>query len=436
MAAADPAEPIRPDAPVPPEVATARVDLTPERPVAPAGYGWRAGQTAPPAPPGTLQGAVLALRQAGREAPALVLVTLDTLFVDAAFETALRARAGLGPGTALIVVASHTHAGPNLLTRPLAGAPPDAAARARAIETLGAALHGLVATPTAWRPVTAIARARAPGPGNVNRRRVGWHLDLRRRRPARGCHFAQNPHGAADPDIHALRIDDARGPVALLWCYAAHPAFAPAATDPGRATVDADFPGRARAALAAAHPGLAVLYWPGLAGSVVPSVPRRSRTGRPLRDAVLALPFTSGLGSHTPESWAAWTGRLTATLRALPWRPCPATLGPAGGAVVASVFEDAAPPLPVHLTRAHLGGVALTALSGEPLAEWPPYLPALPVDGIATGYAAGPPAYLAPPALLGDGGYEVAGFQAPFGVTGRMAPDADARLDRALRGLP
>lgn len=370
----------------------------------------------------------------------LVIVAMDTLFLDHEFQTRLQER--LGSGVILVLVASHTHFAPALArsARSLGGVD-DGYFEA----ILGRVAHAIQSG--AGRIPATIGHFTIPTDLTVNRRREGLIVDysaLRRGRLSlrKGISLAVNPGGIVDSNLRciSLRDDDGR-PVACIWSLAAHAAF----TDAYNA-LSADFPGRVRALLKERFgPDFVSLYLPGLAGSAIPNIaskPFRQMTGR--ERVFRILPFHHAIQPMAPAGYEAWSRRV-ATLIAepLPSLDCEPVEGMSAHHGVRRsdpVFRDSERQgLALDLNIIRLGKtMEIITSNGELLGEWKPLLDQLAGDGgmrMVSGYAAGACLYVPPASEIRRGGYEVDRFRAAFGLNGNFVEGIDTHVITAFEQL-
>jgi hypothetical protein len=283
---------------------------------------------------------------------------------------------------------------------------------------------------------------------NVNRRRHTWFFDypalVRHGRVSAGWRVAHAPNrrGIVDRRVKALFFENASGDVrAVIWTFAAHPAFFPAPL-----SVSADFPGLMRAALRRRFGAdCAVVYLPGLAGSVIPKIPWRwPKTFN--ETAMQLLPFYYTYRSFSQNGYRKWAAKLSLELMLAYDARGPKTTESGilvRRAGVPGIFRarngTAQPSDPqLRLLRVTLArGLEILAGSGEMLAEWAPLLEPACRGGtvLLSGYLAGPILYVPTSAELQDGGYEVEGFQRGFGLDGEFDPEISRRVVSAAEGL-
>ena len=257
-------------------VGASEIEITPAAGLAMDGYMARDSVSAGVHDP--LMAQVLVLDQAGRRA---VIVTLDVLGVSQDFSDGLRRDLAALAGTAddaVLICASHTHAGPSGLQTwfPVDAAPhlkPDLASliRQRVLEATRQAVARL-------QP----AHLRA-GSGEL----AGLGGDRNR------------PDQPVDQQVSVLSFHDANdAPIAVLFHFACHPTVLSAANY----LYSADFPGAARQHIRAVYPGAIALYLNGAAGNISTRFYRRdqsfaevARLGQMLGERVLDLMRASSI---------------------------------------------------------------------------------------------------------------------------------------------
>lgn len=403
-------------------VSAGRIDITPHRRLPLAGYAGRAGSSQGVHDPLELN-AVLVRSRAGLTA----ILTADLLFVT----DDLRQRIAAGVRDALdlepeclLLAASHTHSAPSVDP----GKPRLGAADADYIDFVvhqGATLLRHLATQEARRCTLEYAHGLVDHAIN-RRRRAWWGSTIR----------APNPAGPRDETLHVIRfVGDDGVPAALLWSYACHPVGFP---DPTR--VSADYPGVVRRELRRGFgPDLPVLFLQGFAGDIRPRPAGRARSLRRRVAGLLVGPLFNPLSDSEYDAWSqSLAARVVAVARS----------APSGTHALAPRSRHLRVPLSAILTGGD-GGPDLTfrrlslgpelhigALSAEPVVEQAGELRRL-VPGVAlpVGYTDTVFGYLPTPAMLGQAGYEDAGFFEGFGLRGAFRPEVGEVVRTAWRRL-
>lgn len=174
----------------------------------------------------------------------VALVALDLCLVTASFTRVVRERvaeqASIAP-EAILIAASHTHSGPDLVGY---WEPAIPGTQEEACE----------------RVATAVLRAI----GAMRPAAVGWG----RGRLAEPIVNRRDPAGPTDPEVRVLRVEDEAGDViAIVLVYACHPIV----VGPDNREFSADFPGYATSVIESAFGGQAVcLFLNGAAGNINP----------------------------------------------------------------------------------------------------------------------------------------------------------------------
>lgn len=396
------------------------VDLTPRSMVPLAGFVNRRGNAEGVAD--RLEANAVALRDAdGRTA---VIVTFDALYVgpvvDAALRGFLTGECGIGDSD-ILLLASHTHYAPSLdPEKPRLGAV-DAEYLAWMIGECQAMLRRLLAKPFA---ALTLSHAEAEWSGAIHRRkrwplpyfsggRFGWH------EPA----MAPEPNGPRDSRLRTWQLRTPDGaPIAILWSCACHPTGLP---DQNR--VSAEFPGRVRAAIRAAHgEALPVLFLQGFAGDIR----QRSPETRPaLRQLVRTLRHGPSFCAFDAAGWARWADTLSAlavdTLKAAAPSPLSGSIRSASTRVSLDALLDADNPgKQVEFRRLTLGDLDFWAVSAEPSVALKEMIPDE-ASAIALGYLGDVFGYWPTAAQAAEGGYEGRGFIDIFSLSGRFRPLID-----------
>jgi neutral ceramidase len=267
------------------QAGVASVVITPETPMAMAGY---ASRTEPSdGKIHDLRAKALVLQDPGGNR--LVIVTTDLIGIPRALRDSLEREVmrkhDLSPD-ALLLNASHTHCGPELRAEKAShyDLPPARVEQCRAyLERLHSQLLSVIDRAIADLAPAEIAYSHA---------RAGFAMN--RRLPTQeGVQNRPHPDGPVDHDVPVLRVDSPDGKQlrAVLFGYACHN------TTLGFQKFCGDYAGFAQYDLEAAHPGLVALFMTGCGGDQNPQ-PRRTlelaeQHGRALANAVEAALISS-----------------------------------------------------------------------------------------------------------------------------------------------
>ena len=370
----------------------------------------------------------------------LVIVAVDTLFLDDEFQARLQGR--LDPGVALVLVASHTHFAPAL---------------AQSVQSLGsvneeyyeAVLACIAQVILAGTGPSAayIGHFTTPTNMTVNRRREGWMIDysaLRRGRMnfAKGVSLAENPDGIVDHNLYGVSLRDANdNPVACIWSLAAHAAF----MDANR-TLSPDFPGHVRRFLKESFgPHFVSIYIPGLAGSAMPNSAPKPFIRQTNKERILGiLPFRHAIQPLDPAGYELWSQRLGEMIAGpLLSHDCKSIEGMTvqheslrSGPIF---YDRERQELSLDLNIIRLGNeVEIITSNGELLGEWKLLLDQLPRGSgmrMVSGCAAGACLYVPTANEIRRGGYEVDRFRKAFGLDGDFVEKIDMKVVQAFNQL-
>lgn len=192
---------------------TARVDITPAKPVEMSGYGGRKELSQGVHDP--LSARAMAFEQDGRR---LVLVACDLIgWYGEAGENLRRAvleGSGLQPSE-LFLAAVHTHGGPSLAADPGRGH----AHNLEYTRELESKLVGLVKEAIGRLAPVQVGFGTGASPVGVNRREAVVGTDGKSR-----LRLGRNPSGPRDPEVQVLKMAPAGGgePLAVAFAYACH----------------------------------------------------------------------------------------------------------------------------------------------------------------------------------------------------------------------
>lgn len=351
----------------------------------------------------------------------ILLLSLDTLYTGPDLRPAiLNAFPDELQAEGLFLAASHTHFAPSIdSTKPGLG-PVDPAYLSRVIDQAIQLVRHLFSL----TPVEVEIRHQCHTAAyNMNRRK----LPLFTRPGAERCEAGPNPRAPRDERLRRMDLVDTGGSsVATLWHYACHPVGYP-----DQDAVSADFPGVGRATLraihGAAHP---VLFFQGFSGDL------RPRVLEPHRDLLRKIFKGPLFGHFSTAEWDSWSAGLAAGLLAESTQPlvdCSGslrTLRSTMGMGTICKPGDALPPLSLQGIR--LGEVQLLGVSAEPMAAY-----GIQADDRtwAIGCMDHTFGYFPTDAMLGQGGYELTGFQEDFGLDIAFQPGSERALREALRSI-
>jgi hypothetical protein len=375
------------------------------------------------------------------------------MVVGSELQQAIHARIaphGFSPAE-IMLLASHTHFAPatDRACAPL-GVPDD-----RFVADLVAASENLVRQmlqePSAESRLQ-IKRGRLNH--SINRRRH-WSLPTAGRTygfKLTSTVMAPDPDGPSDElaTVVLLRRASDDAVVAAIWHYTCH---ATAVTPPD--VISADFPGAVRRALRQRFGDVACIFAQGFCGDISPKiegVDAQESVGSGLRRFARKAISGPTFRQWTSGDWTTWSESLAAEVSAIAAGPggaadTPSTLSVATAAIpLSEFFGGSAPDKPFTVQALRLGRVLeLVALSAEVTVEWQSILEkALPAgEGrlrLYAGYLGALYGYLPTPRQIGEGGYEVTGFQRLFGLSGnfdagKIAPAVIACAKRAVDDL-
>ncbi|MGQ0686664.1 hypothetical protein [Bradyrhizobium sp.] len=407
----------------------ASCDVTPlDRPVRLAGYAARKQPVSIVLDPIEISAILL---EAGERR--CLIVSFDLMIVGSELQQAIHGRLsahGFAPAE-IMLLASHTHFAPatDSACAPL-GVPDE-----RFVADLAAASADLVKGMLQEKPAEAsVEFKRGRLDHSINRRRYWPFPTVGRTYGFRltGTVMAPNPEAPTEEPATVLllrRADDDKV-IAAIWHYTCH-ATAVIPSD----VISADFPGAVRRTLRQRFGEIPCVFVQGFCGDISPkiagTVPREGVRNRLRR---LARKLVSGptFPPRVAADWERWSERLAAAVGAIADRPPERTDTPgilaAGAAQIplAEFFHGRCPDKPLTVQVLRLGtAFELVAVSAEVTVEWQSILDsALPAgEGrlrLYAGYLGALYGYLPTPQQIGEGGYEVMGFQHLFGLSGNF----------------
>lgn len=420
----------------------ATVDITPERPVALAGFAHR--RTPFDRVERRLYAKVWLFEQArpdvlGGEPMRAAVVQADLIWWGSERMPRLyreaEARWGIRE-SALFLHATHTHGSPQTSGRfaPSLGTVDEAYVRELESRLLSALGEAAART----EPVAA-ERGRGECRIGIHRRRLGADGAVA---------MAPNPDGPVDPEVTVVRFRGLRGGGTKgVWLhYSCHP------TTTGDNAVTSEFPGAAME-LVERETGAPVSFLQGCCGDVRPALIADGEFVRGTADDVTAygreLAETALRALAAPMEPLAPAALASAGLTVpLPLRPLPGRdelAAAAGeddirgewGRLLLAAPERLRPDAPLEVRRLVLAaGLSLVAFNAEMVGEYGRYLKRLTVgEALPLAYTNGMIGYVPTAEQAEQGGYEGRESAAYFGLPAPFAPEAEPAVKKALRRL-
>jgi len=425
------------------KVGTAKVNITPEKPIWMAGYGSRDR----PADGKTADLWAKALVMEDQEGRRAVLVTLDLLGIDRTLSTTVCARLEQKFGLRrdqVALCASHTHSGPVVGSNLGAVHFEQVTAEHQALITAYAGkleenISGVVGMALETMKPAHLSWGSGRATFAVNRRtnREGKVPQLR---------AAGQLKGPVDHDVPVLAVRDVEGILrAVVFGYACH------ATTVGLYQWNADYPGYATTELEELHPGITALFWAGCGADQNPlprgKVELSQEYGRKLAGAVetvlagVMLPVTPHLGTRYRELDLPF-----ASLPSVEEIRKEAKSGDPTYAARARMFLrqiDAGRPLspiyPYPVAQWLLGDeIQWVFLGGEVVVDYAVRIKAEQrgVRTWVTGFANDVMTYIPSLRVLKEGGYEGGGASLGYGQPGAWAPEVESLIIGAVEDTP
>lgn len=399
----------------------ARADITPRTPTPLSGFASRTELATGTLDP--LEVRTLVLRDNDKS---VAVVAVDIIGVPDTMTDDVRAALGPG-GPDVIIAATHTHAGPPVLSRAMLGKP----ATGYSEHLVAMTVRAIKSAQRDLRPAVISRRSAATSGIAHNRRQSDGPVE----------------HEA---DVILLKR---QGAASIVWVnFACHPVV----LGPDNLCYSADFPGVTRSAIEAAT-GAATLYTTGCAGNInlghsaedsirktgleKRSSAEASRIGRSLADACIAALSRPGNASTTaplevasaalsPQFIAPDAEKRAALLQSARARLADASLT-AGERMMANIDlawlaapEAFVPDLPVSTLRC--GPVDAVFLPGEIFVETALAIKAERPGALVVGYTGMNPGYIPP--RDATGGYEVEVAWRPYGAPGPFMPGTAEEL--------
>jgi hypothetical protein len=367
----------------------------------------------------------------------LVFGSIDTLFVDAQFYSAL-AKA-LGKNYRLNIIASHTHNAPSLTrTLPKLGKVSDGWFNNVITRIEAAIKHGDSVE------LIEIGYGSVKTDLVINRRRDAWLFDYKslkrgRLRFRKTVALAPNSTGKVDDKIKAVLFRCAAGKVrTIVWSLSAHAAFGSKYS-----AISADFPGIVRQCLKEKYGDeLISIFLPGFAGSSIPKCFQKYNYKQSVKQFLISLlPFNKSIPSADSNAYLLWSKRAagfiegiveTASWKGLGQMPSQHVRGDP-----ITVFKDRdLGDVALLINAVSFGNeLKIITMNGELLSEWADSMNDLSKLGdfhLISGYGPGDCLYIPPDREVARGGYEVERFQDFFGLSGRFVENIDIEVRNGI----
>ncbi|MBS0522071.1 MAG: hypothetical protein JSS04_00440 [Proteobacteria bacterium] len=363
-----------------------------------------------------------------------MIISIDALFVGSPLSTAieefLESRFSISPAD-VAVIASHTHFAPSLdPAKPLLGRCNPSYLQEVIERTLGLIEHVMEAPAD---PVM-VSRGEISCDAGVNRRRPWpWPRLAGRTVIVNQPVIHPNPDGPSAPEISVWMLTRPDGGhLAVIWRYTCHPVAFPSIFQ-----VSSEYVGRVRLKLREEFgANLPILFLQGFAGDQFPRIRRHVSAKYWLR-----TPLVGPLqGASRLDEWSSWANRLAkavcdAALNRPSARRLTGPLSSAAHQVPLSTLAHGAPAdRTVEFRRLKIGeALDLVMVSAEALVGLEDLVP---FEGcVPVGYLSDVFGYWPTERQRLEGGYEVTGFLAPFGLSGPLKPGLDQVFAGAMRHL-
>jgi len=417
------------------KLGTAKIDITPCKPVPLAGFQERVGTCQGITRPLYARILVFQFDREGEKNHAL-LVSADLIWWDTNRARALRERIARQWGlaaSAVILHATHTHGGPQTSDRfaPSLGMPDPEVIRwieEKILDGVGRAFQDL-------QPVT-LQRGTGECRIGINRRKRVDGIVI----------MAPNPEGPVDPEVNVIRCLRENGqPKAVLVHYACHP------TTTGDHFITPDFPGVAMEWLEKQMgSGALAVFLQGCCGDIRPALIRDQqfyrgtdkevrRLGKKLADAVLAV-LNRPMQPLHPVPIRSETLRVALPFRELPTlaeigekQGCAGVVGE-WSRLLLDEPERLRPHIPLELTRLELADrLVFLAINGEVVVEYGLMLKQHDHGVLPLPYSNGMIGYIPTAKQAEEGGYEAVESAFYFGLPAPFSPEAERILHESLR---
>lgn len=356
-----------------------------------------------------------------------VIVACDLLYVGNALRQAvLEALGSVASEEQLFFAASHTHRAPMVdPTKPGLGRPSPAVLESISADIASAIRETLVQPATACR----MEVAHGKHSGGINRRRRRFFAISRRGIHWRPMRMAPNPDGPNDSGIRRLRFMDASSDVVVaeMWSTALHPTGYPK-----REVISADFPGVVRRAMRDdVGRNFPVLFLQGFSGDIRPTTPSIPWGFRQL----LVGPVFAGFSEGQYQDWAA---SLSQDVLNVTWRSL-------AGTRIRSIrhriqrqdfVQGGEAPHEGAIHGLRIGHLGIVGVPSEVVVEYSSSLtPVFPLEDVwGVGCIDHVWGYTPTSEMLRQGGYEVDGFCAAFGVDG-VNRNVESNLRRKIESM-
>ena len=426
----------------------ASCDVTPRHhPVRLAGYASRQAPVALVLDP--IEISVVLLEGAARRC---LIFSFDLMIVGSELQDMIRARLrplGFEPDE-IVLLASHTHNAPATDQACERLGRPDL----EFVSDLAAAAENLVRRLQQQQALEIdLAVLQGKLRHSINRRRYWPFPTIGRMYGFRmtSVILSPNPSGPTDETatVILLRRKQDTGVLGALWHYTCHPT----AVVPNNA-ISADYPGTVRRALRERFGEIPCIFIQGFCGDIRPNmeisqkVDWRERVRRTLRTIVSGPMFAN----PAAEDWIRWSRSLAADVADIAQsspHKIDSPRGPLTGSAripLDAFFTGTTPNKMLEAQIVRLGEeLEIVALSAEPSVEWQRIFDqAFPVPPgrirLYAGYLGALFGYLPTASQIPEGGYEVAGFQPFFGLSGgfdsvRIGAAVTGCVDRAFEDL-
>lgn len=361
----------------------------------------------------------------------IVVVACDLLYVGEALRSSVVEKLGKEiPSERLFMAASHTHRAPMTdPTKPGLGAPSLQIIEETADRIAAAIRTALGQPPVMCRVEVGYGRQSA----GINRRLKRLASISRSGIKFWPTLLAPNASGPVDDGVRRLRFVDASSgvPIAEVWSTALHPTGYPK-----RDVISADFPGYVRQAIREFNgEHIPVLFFQGFSGDIRPFTPS---TPWGLKRLLVGPRFAG----FTEDEYKSWVEALARDVLNVDW----AQLKGSGIGSIrihikqSSLVRGGMPPHEGRLHGLRIGNLAIVGVPSEVVVEFSTSLtPVPPIEHVwGVGCIDHVWGYSPTSRMLREGGYEVDGFCAAFGVESvnpQVEPELRSRIEALIQGL-